>query len=125
MRPVLRPARFALTGLGLVFLLMTAGACATAPHPVVANGNSPTRGKTMTSQKTAAVTEGAKKTATSQPAVDPKDPDQARARKNARIIGEVRAILKAKHSPLPELQKKPTDSREHPRARRSTTPPTG
>ena len=39
-----------------------------------------------------------------------------RKAKNRRIIGEVRAILKAKHSPLPELQRKNTDSREHPTA---------
>ncbi|PID39819.1 MAG: hypothetical protein CSB49_00250, partial [Proteobacteria bacterium] len=39
-----------------------------------------------------------------------------RKAQNKRVFGEVRAILKAKHSPLPELERKPTDSKENPGA---------
>ena len=113
MRPVPRRNRSAPACLALMLLLVTAWGCATSPALHEISGKPPVAGQATV--KTTAVSKGTDdKNATSQP--NPAAPDQARARKNARIIGEVRAILKAKHSPLPELQKKPTDSREHPRA---------
>lgn len=121
MGPVLRRTRSAPPCLGLmvllVVLLVSAGGCATSPARPEAAGGKAAAGRNAATTKTTAVGKSTNdKAATSQPSPNPADPDQARARKNARIIGEVRAILKAKHSPLPELQKKPTDSREHPRA---------
>jgi hypothetical protein len=111
----MRPATFVAhpSSLALALAIATAG-CSGPQTPASGSGAYTRKIKGVAKPSDTGDKAGDVKTATTQPTA--KVGDAKRKAKNRRIVGEVRAILKAKHSPLPELQRKPTDSREHPAA---------
>ncbi len=108
-----------------IFSIMISFALLTACAFVGGGSGGPGQARTAHDAKARATRNGTPKDgqqalATSNPSAPTSSPakDGAKRRqRNQHIVGEVRAILKAKHSALPELEAQTTDSKEEPTAR--------
>ncbi|MCK5799359.1 MAG: hypothetical protein KAI47_19345 [Deltaproteobacteria bacterium] len=108
-----------------IFSIMTSFALMSSCAFVGGGSGGPGQARTAHDAKARAKGKGVPKDAkkalaTSNPsalASPPTEDEAKRRQRNQHIVGEVRAILKAKHSALPELEAQTTDSKEEPTVR--------